>query len=102
MECRTLSGMGFLMAVSCLGLTLSVDYCDPLLCDSGKLHVGCNATDDFGESCPTNAEVVPMDDKLKELILDMHNSLRSELASGKMEGFNSAEQMPTLVRGSLV
>lgn len=90
------------MAVSCLGLTLSVDYCDPLLCDSGKLHVGCNATDDFGESCPTSAEVVPMDDKLKELILDMHNSLRSELASGKMEGFNSAEQMPTLVRGSLV
>lgn len=98
--CRlcVIAGLVLVMVVSCLtGLTLSADYCDPLLCQTGRLHIGCNATDTFGDACPPNTVVVPVDDKLRDMILDLHNSLRSELASGKMEGFESAERMAVLV-----
>ncbi|XP_058448518.1 antigen 5 like allergen Cul n 1-like [Malaya genurostris] len=89
--------LALLMVVSCLGLSLSaVDYCDPELCGNGRPHIGCNATEDFGEACPPNTELIPMDDKTKELIMNLHNSLRSELASGKLEGFESAERMAVL------
>lgn len=98
MEISVSSLMLSLMVVSCLlGLVASqTDYCDPLLCKTDHLHIGCNATDDFGPACPSNTEVIPMDDKLRDMILDLHNSLRSELANGKMEGFASAERMAVL------
>uniref|UniRef100_A0A1Q3FSG5 Venom allergen-1 n=2 Tax=Culex tarsalis TaxID=7177 RepID=A0A1Q3FSG5_CULTA len=91
-------GRALLVMVACAltVVVLATDYCDPLLCHDGRTHIGCNATEEFGEACPENAEVVPVDEKLRGMILDLHNSLRSELASGKMEGFDGAERMPIL------
>ncbi|XP_058058844.1 antigen 5 like allergen Cul n 1-like [Anopheles bellator] len=76
----------------------SGDYCDPSLCSSNHAHIGCNRSKDaFGELCPSQTvQLVPMDASLKELILKLHNSLRSELASGKMEGFAPAQRMAVL------
>uniref|UniRef100_A0A182RD99 SCP domain-containing protein n=1 Tax=Anopheles funestus TaxID=62324 RepID=A0A182RD99_ANOFN len=69
------------------------DYCDQSLCKPNHTHIGCNATDQFGELCPADTiQLVAM-----ELMLKLHNGLRSELASGKMEGFAEAERMPVLV-----
>ncbi|XP_050100493.1 antigen 5 like allergen Cul n 1-like [Anopheles aquasalis] len=76
-------------------------YCDPSLCYSNHTHIACaNGTDApeaFGELCPTTTvQLVTMDDALKERILKLHNGLRAELASGKMEGFAPAERMAVL------
>ncbi|XP_050070674.1 antigen 5 like allergen Cul n 1-like [Anopheles maculipalpis] len=74
------------------------DYCDQSLCKPNHAHIGCNATAQFGELCPSQTvELVAMEQPLKELILKLHNGLRSELASGKMEGFAEAERMAVLV-----
>ncbi|XP_053668775.1 antigen 5 like allergen Cul n 1-like [Anopheles marshallii] len=74
------------------------DYCDQSLCKPNHAHIGCNATDQFGELCPAETvQLVTMEPPLKELILKLHNGLRSELASGKMEGFAGAERMAVLV-----
>uniref|UniRef100_A0A182M300 SCP domain-containing protein n=1 Tax=Anopheles culicifacies TaxID=139723 RepID=A0A182M300_9DIPT len=74
------------------------DYCDQSLCKPNHAHIACNATEQFGELCPSGAvELVAMEQPLKELILKLHNGLRSELASGKMDGFAEAERMAVLV-----
>ncbi|XP_061504594.1 antigen 5 like allergen Cul n 1-like [Anopheles gambiae] len=73
------------------------DYCDPALCKPNHAHIGCNATGQFGELCPAQTtQLVPMEQPLKELILKLHNGLRSELAGGKMDGFAAAERMAVL------
>uniref|UniRef100_A0A182PWC8 SCP domain-containing protein n=1 Tax=Anopheles epiroticus TaxID=199890 RepID=A0A182PWC8_9DIPT len=73
------------------------DYCDPSLCKPDHAHIGCNATVQFGELCPAQTvQLVPMEQSLQELILKLHNGLRSELAGGKMEGFAAAERMAVL------
>lgn len=78
-------------------IALATDYCDPLLCkDDGRIHIGCNATDEFGPACPDNTELVPMEGALKDMVLELHNSLRSELANGQMDGFAGAERMAIL------
>lgn len=38
-----------------------------------------------------------MTPQLKNYILDLFNSLRNEIAAGDIEGFDSAERMPTIV-----
>uniref|UniRef100_A0A182IU72 SCP domain-containing protein n=1 Tax=Anopheles atroparvus TaxID=41427 RepID=A0A182IU72_ANOAO len=73
------------------------DYCDQSLCRSNYTHIGCNATESFGSLCPAGSvQLVKMDQPLKDLILKLHNTLRSELAAGKMEGFAEAERMAVL------
>ncbi|XP_055609929.1 antigen 5 like allergen Cul n 1-like [Uranotaenia lowii] len=89
-------GVLALLGVCCVSLAQKPDYCDPALCPGGKAHVACNATEEFGGTCPENAELVKLDGKFKDMILEMHNTLRSELASGKMEGFAAAEKMAIL------
>ncbi|XP_058130123.1 antigen 5 like allergen Cul n 1-like [Anopheles ziemanni] len=74
-----------------------VNYCDQSLCRSNYTHIGCNATESFGVLCPAGTvQLVQMDQPMKDLILKLHNSLRSELASGKMTGFAEAERMAVL------
>uniref|UniRef100_A0A182QMS0 SCP domain-containing protein n=1 Tax=Anopheles farauti TaxID=69004 RepID=A0A182QMS0_9DIPT len=86
-----------LPAIYSAASTDSSDYCDRSLCKPNYAHIGCNATDQFGELCPTQTvELVAMEQPLKDLILKLHNNLRSELASGKMEGFAAAERMAVL------
>lgn len=60
---------------------------------SGKEHVGCEPN-----SFPHNPEcrnitLVPMDSRTKHLIVTLHNSLRNEIAGGRIEGFPQAMQM---------
>ncbi|XP_053671199.1 antigen 5 like allergen Cul n 1-like [Anopheles nili] len=77
--------------------TNAADYCDPALCKPNHAHIGCNATGQFGELCPPGAaQLVDMTKPLQEIILKLHNGLRSELASGKMDGFSAAERMAVL------
>ncbi|EAT38906.1 AAEL009239-PA [Aedes aegypti] len=73
------------------------DYCDPALCTRARgAHVACNAPEEFGPACGKEPKYVPMDTKLKTIILDKHNELRAEIARG-MHGFPQAARMPTLV-----
>ncbi|ETN62169.1 hypothetical protein AND_006141 [Anopheles darlingi] len=84
-----------------LAADTATGYCDPTLCYSNHTHIACRngteAPEAFGELCPTTTvQLVTMDATLKERILKLHNGLRAELASGKMEGFAPAERMPVL------
>uniref|UniRef100_A0A182NSS2 SCP domain-containing protein n=1 Tax=Anopheles dirus TaxID=7168 RepID=A0A182NSS2_9DIPT len=86
-----------LLLPACTAGTDGSDYCDQALCKPNHAHIGCNATDRFGELCPAGTvQLVPMEQPLKDLILKLHNNLRSELAGGKMEGFAAVERMAVL------
>ena len=87
--------IGFWLHCELIG---AIDYCDVSLCRVGRNHVACNVSEkEFGSNCPENVEQVNMTEEIKALILDLHNTRRSELASGKMKGFESAVRMPSVV-----
>uniref|UniRef100_A0A023ELJ5 Venom allergen-1 n=1 Tax=Aedes albopictus TaxID=7160 RepID=A0A023ELJ5_AEDAL len=86
----------FVLLITSAGLCSSTtNYCDRSLCGRGQ-HIGCNATKGFAPACGKNAEYVPMDGKMKEIILNKHNTLRAKMAQG-FSGFPPAQRMPTLV-----
>ncbi|XP_055602434.1 antigen 5 like allergen Cul n 1-like [Uranotaenia lowii] len=59
------------------------DYCQKSLCSENERHVACNGPTKMAPACGSNAKEILMDDGKKSLILDLHNKLRSKIASGK-------------------
>lgn len=88
-------GIALILTVTIIIGSCTANYCDPSLCRRGQ-HVACNAPQGFGPACGNNRKFIPMDAKMKTVLLNKHNELRAEIARG-MHGFPQAARMPTLV-----
>ncbi|XP_052862397.1 antigen 5 like allergen Cul n 1-like [Anopheles cruzii] len=86
------------LAMVFLGALDAQDLCSLKSCGTSQ-NVGCNPPPQTGgPACAgKSASVITMDATLKNLILDRHNTLRAQLASGNLAGFKAAVRMPTLV-----
>lgn len=72
------------------------NYCDPSLCDDGLTHTACDHYLEFAQDCGEDPEFVILTPHQKRLILDLHNSHRNRLASGRLPGYAPAARMPVL------
>lgn len=85
----------FLMAGILTTFTLiKTNWCDvqAKYCD-GKEHVACEPNSlTINEFC-SNITYIPLDVNLKNLIVDLHNQYRNDIAAGKIPGFPSAKRM---------
>lgn len=71
-------------------------YCKPNLCRSGVKHVACGHSGKFDINCPSDALILKLNTKEKNLFVNSHNSLRNKIAWGKHKGFPTASKMLTL------
>ncbi|XP_001354820.2 antigen 5 like allergen Cul n 1 [Drosophila pseudoobscura] len=78
-------------------------YCAPSLCQlyNGSHvvqvpHTACGNNGSFGAQCGNDPKILAMNDRRRQLLLDMHNLARSKIASGELAGYKSATHMPLL------
>lgn len=72
------------------------DYCNASLCGRNIVHVACNASKHFAPGCMSASEI-KLDEQLQKVIVDLHNSRRSQVATGKLSGFPTASNMLEMV-----
>ncbi|KAG4074792.1 hypothetical protein HA402_006431 [Bradysia odoriphaga] len=72
---------------------MATDYCNPALCYGYGKHIGCDNDGDFSPKCPDNRLLVNMTNSMKYFILNKHNQLRSFVAMGQIDGYDSADSM---------
>ncbi|XP_039446428.1 antigen 5 like allergen Cul n 1-like [Culex pipiens pallens] len=77
-------------------LSVQQNYCDKALCPKKGPHIACNGLTTLAKACGASGREVPMDATNQALILDLHNKLRSTLASGKQTPYPAASKMPTV------
>lgn len=77
-------------------------YCDPELCKTFNghsfeqtSHVACGNNGSFAGRCQS-PELMQMTDRRKNLILDLHNTVRNRVAKGSLKGYKQAESMNML------
>jgi hypothetical protein len=63
----------------------------------GRRHIACNHIGYWAITCPRERTLVPFNIIHKAKIVDLHNSLRSKIASGGENGFKPAARMATMV-----
>lgn len=61
-------------------------------------HIACENSGDFRDTCPRERRLVPMTKDLVNLILKLHNGYRNDIATGKVRGYEKANQMIEMVR----
>ncbi|KAH8354716.1 hypothetical protein KR084_003277 [Drosophila pseudotakahashii] len=78
-------------------------YCAPTLCELyngthvvNVPHTACGNNGSFSTACGPEPKLLEMSERRRQLLLDMHNLARSKIASGELEGYRSAAQMPLL------
>jgi Cysteine-rich secretory protein family len=79
------------------------DYCETQAesCRyQGKIHIACNNTKDFAPTCSSIHDVVPMTQARIDTLLDIHNSLRSQVALGQLTGGLNGATFPPALRMS--
>ncbi|XP_058452431.1 venom allergen 3 homolog isoform X2 [Malaya genurostris] len=80
----------------------SVDYCNASLCAPGIPHIACNGLASLAPKCGPNSQEIVLDQEKRAIIVDLHNQLRSNVATGKQlctksEYYPSAARMGTMV-----
>lgn len=86
--------------ITLLGNVSAVNYCTATPCKTN--HVACNNSGDFGPNCPTDdRSVIEMTPELITKILNKHNTIRMDVANGKVSGksftYKPANRMIELV-----
>ncbi|XP_055843132.1 antigen 5 like allergen Cul n 1-like [Episyrphus balteatus] len=78
-------------------------YCDPELCRlyNGTHfvvheHIGCDNNGTLSPSCGDAPQLVEMNQRRINLILDLHNAARNRIAIGKLPGYKPAAAMPVV------
>lgn len=56
-----------------------------------------NCKQGFGRACGNRRAIVPMDESQRHLILEVHNGMRSLVASGLLKGYQPAKRMGYIV-----
>uniref|UniRef100_A0A182NJ68 SCP domain-containing protein n=1 Tax=Anopheles dirus TaxID=7168 RepID=A0A182NJ68_9DIPT len=90
----------FVVLALCLfsGIQAHINYCANSYCNNGYQNVGCNPpVVPGGVRCTGKSPaVVTLNSAQQTLILNEHNTRRSQLALGHLRPFLSAKRMPTL------
>ncbi|EAT46091.1 AAEL002693-PA [Aedes aegypti] len=76
------------LAIICEGQ--ATNYCDPSLCARGTPHIACNGLSTLSRTCGAGSFEVALNRADQQLIVDLHNKLRSKVAMGQQK--NSAGQ----------
>lgn len=71
--------------------------CSRLIQSERNLKYKTIQTKGFGRACGATRSVVPMLDQYKALLIQVHNGMRSIVASGMLRGFKPASRMACLV-----
>ncbi|XP_058823370.1 venom allergen 3 homolog [Topomyia yanbarensis] len=79
-----------------------VDYCSPSLCPTGIAHIACKGLLTLASSCGAGSQELVLDPDEQALIVDLHNMLRSKVATGQQEYtagryYSQAARMGTMV-----
>ncbi|XP_055549625.1 venom allergen 3 homolog [Wyeomyia smithii] len=77
------------------------NYCDPSLCLAGTTHIACNSSNTLSATCGAGATEVLLDSSLQALILDLHNEMRSTIATGN-QNYSSSSFYPQANRMATV
>ena len=85
------------MLLTIVSAAVAIDYCSNELCSSGKNHIACQNTGNFGPGCPPERSVVPMTADVIALLLKKHNTARMNIANGEIEGYSMANRMIEMV-----
>ncbi|XP_029730501.2 antigen 5 like allergen Cul n 1-like [Aedes albopictus] len=77
------------------------NYCYPSLCSSGDSHIACNGLTTLSSNCGADASEVTMCSTKQQLIVDLHNKIRSKVAMGQQynganQRFSQAARMATM------
>ncbi|KAI9589994.1 antigen 5 like allergen Cul n 1-like [Glossina fuscipes] len=86
----------FLCFIPIIFALTTINYCSPSLCERGVKHIGCNHDGKFAPTCPANHSIINIDDKMKEIILDLHNEKRNYIAGGSDRIHTPACRMATM------
>ncbi|KAJ6637144.1 Antigen 5 like allergen Cul n 1 [Pseudolycoriella hygida] len=86
-----------IVIVTNLLIVMATDYCNPSLCYGYGKHIGCENDRDFSPKCPDNRFIVNMTHNMKYFILNKHNQLRSFVAMGQIDGYESADRMAQMI-----
>uniref|UniRef100_A0A1Y9H2P3 Venom allergen-1 n=1 Tax=Anopheles dirus TaxID=7168 RepID=A0A1Y9H2P3_9DIPT len=90
----------FVTFVCCLfsGIQAQINYCAKSYCNNGYQNIGCKPPGvSGGARCSGKSPaVVTLTSAQQTLILNEHNTRRSQLALGNLKPFTSAKRMPTL------
>lgn len=78
--------------------TQTTDYCDAKLCPRGDtVHIACKNYDEWDwKLCGRSAKIYQMNQQQKNMIVDIHNTDRSTVASGKLKRYDTAAHMHEL------
>ncbi|XP_062553204.1 antigen 5 like allergen Cul n 1-like [Armigeres subalbatus] len=79
----------------------TTNYCDTSLCPNGGPHIACNGLTTLSSTCGAGSFEVTMNSTNQQLIVGLHNQLRSKVASGQQVNrtgtyFKQAAKMATL------
>ncbi|XP_037932306.1 uncharacterized protein LOC119667094 [Teleopsis dalmanni] len=95
--------LNFMPQLSTTITNSSEPYCEPSLCEfyngthiNQMPHIACHNNGEFGPACGVKPRLLDMNERRRNLILDMHNLARSRIASGELEGYKPASHMPLL------
>ncbi|XP_026846968.1 uncharacterized protein LOC6591968 [Drosophila persimilis] len=73
------------------------NYCDEKLCPEGTTHVACKAREKtLGKKCSMDADIIPIEGKLQDSLVDRINELRDKVAQGGFSGLTAAAKMATM------
>lgn len=73
------------------------NYCDPVLCRTKGPHIACNGLATLAADCGPGGIEKPLDAAQQALVLDLHNRLRSKVASGQ-QNYSSSVFYPSAAR----
>jgi hypothetical protein len=87
---KVLIFLGAIVLASCQ----NQDYCNISSCNKSP-HIGCNNNGSFSANCDQYQDVTKIEitADLQQLILNLHNTLRSQIASGSLANFPTANRM---------
>ncbi|XP_037818682.1 antigen 5 like allergen Cul n 1-like [Lucilia sericata] len=89
--------MNRFVALLCMVAAVSAtDYCSNSICNNGARHIACGHSGQFAPSCPADAEMVTIDDNLKQVLVDAHNEKRNFIAGGGDARHSPACRMATM------
>ncbi|XP_061388585.1 antigen 5 like allergen Cul n 1-like [Musca vetustissima] len=84
------------LLIASLALAKATDYCSKSLCKEGVNHIACGHDGKLSDACPSDAQLVEIDDNLKKVLVNAHNAKRNLIAGGEHDEHDPACRMATI------
>uniref|UniRef100_A0A1Q3FTZ0 Venom allergen-1 n=1 Tax=Culex tarsalis TaxID=7177 RepID=A0A1Q3FTZ0_CULTA len=72
----------------------ATNYCDRKLCRGKGRHIACNGLTQLAPSCGSSAREIPLDSHKQAMIVALHNTFRSRVASGRIASSRNGRLPP--------